>query len=62
MAGCMLNAIVDSGMNHNFITQLCVKELVLTNTSVSLPQVSTIDSNQLPTYGLCQVECLMMDS
>ena len=59
---CMLNVIVDSEVNCNFITQLCAKELGLTNTGVPPPQVSIIDSNQLPTYSLCQVECLMMDS
>ena len=57
-----LNAIVNSGANRNFITQLCAKELGLTNTSVPPPQVGTIDSNQLPTYSLCQAECLMTDS
>ena len=59
---CTLNTMVNSEVNCNFITQLYMKELSLTNTNLPSLQVSTINSNQLLTYGLCQVECLMMDS
>ena len=42
---CTLNTMVDSGVNCNFITQLCTKELGLTNTSLPPPQVSPINTN-----------------
>ena len=58
----MLKLMIDSEANRNFVTQLQAKELGLENTRIPPPRVSTIDGNDLPTYGLCQAEFLITDS
>ena len=57
-----LKVMIDSGANRNFVTQLWAKELGLENTGIPPPCVSTIDRNDLPTYGLCWAEFLITDS
>ena len=57
-----LKVIIDSGANRNFVTQLQAKELGLENTGIPPPHISTIDGNNLPTYGLCQAEFLITNS
>ena len=57
-----LKVMIDSGANRNFVTQLRAKELGLKNTRIPPPHVSTIDGNDLPTYGLCRAEFLITDS
>ena len=57
-----LKVIIDSGANHNFLTQLWAKELGLENTGIPPPHVSTIDGNDLPTYSLCWAEFLITNS
>ena len=57
-----LKAMIDSGANHNFVTQLRAKELGLENTGILPPRVSTIDGNNLPTYSLCQAKFMITDS
>ncbi len=57
-----LKVIIDLGANHNFVTQLQAKELNLENTGIPPPHVSTIDGNDLPTYGLCWAKFLITNS
>ena len=57
-----LKVMIDSGANHNFVTQLQAKELGLENTGIPPPHVSTIDGNDLPTYSLCQAKFLITNS
>ena len=58
----MLKVMIDLGANHNFVTQLWAKELGLENTRILPPHVSTINGNDLPTYGLCWAKFLITDS
>ena len=58
----MLKVMIDLGANRNFVTQLQAKELGLENTGIPPPHVSTIDGNDLPTYGLCRAKFLITDS
>ena len=58
----MLKVMINSGANCNFVTQLRAKELGLENTRIPPPRVSTIDGNDLPTYGLCWAEFLITNS
>ena len=57
-----LKVMIDSGANHNFVTQLWAKELGLENTGILPPHVSTINGNNLPTYGLCWAKFLITNS
>ena len=57
-----LKVMINSGANRNFVTQLWAKELGLKNTRIPPPHVSTIDGNNLPTYGLCWAKFLITDS
>ena len=57
-----LKVMIDLGANRNFVTQLRAKELGLENTGIPPPHVSTINGNNLPTYGLCQAEFLITNS
>ena len=57
-----LKVMIDLEANRNFVTQLWAKELGLENTRIPPPCVSTIDGNDLPTYGLCQAKFLITDS
>ena len=58
----MLKVMINLGANCNFVTQLQAKELGLENTGILPPHVSTIDGNDLPTYGLCWAKFLITDS
>ena len=57
-----LKVMIDLGANRNFVTQLWAKELGLENTRIPPPRVSTIDGNDLPTYGLCRAKFLITNS
>ena len=57
-----LKVMINLGANRNFVTQLQAKELGLENTRILPPHVSTIDGNDLLTYGLCWAEFLITNS
>ena len=58
----MLKVMINLGANRNFVTHLWAKELGLENTGILPPRVSTIDRNDLPTYGLCWAKFLITNS